>query len=163
MTTTPKRLQITPAQKRVAHHVVRGASNAEICAQLHLSESTVRSHIKKGSKILGCPTRSSRAVYVHALLTHQQVLPPPAPRPGTQLTEPEQKILRAVAEHSRIDEIATAAGIHRDDVRLEITALRDKTGAVDDAHLVSIGHSLGNLAPAQNDASTDSPAEGADR
>ncbi|MGW0896766.1 hypothetical protein ACWD0G_07175 [Streptomyces goshikiensis] len=157
-----RRLHITPAQEHVAHHVVRAALNAEISAKLHVPEFTVRSHIKKGSKIPGCTTRSSRAIYVHALLTHQQASAPPAPRPGTQLTKPGQQVLRAVAEHSRVAGIASAADIHRDDVRPETAALRDKTGAVDDAHLVNTGHSLGIIVPAQHSASTDSPAERAD-
>jgi DNA-binding CsgD family transcriptional regulator len=143
--TTSDRPQISEAQQSIAQLVVRGASDTEISAQLTLSESTVRSHITKGRKILGCRPGSNHAVYVHALLCHRQVLPPQAPRPCTRLTEPEQRLLQAIAGHTTIDEIARAAGIHRDDVRLESAALRDKTGAVNDAHLVGIGHGLGLL------------------
>ncbi|MEU2956267.1 LuxR C-terminal-related transcriptional regulator [Streptomyces xanthochromogenes] len=139
---TPDPFHISKAQQRVASHVVHGHSNVGISAKLHLSESTVRTHITKGSKIVGCPTGSSRAMYAHALLTRKQVTPPSAPRTGIRSTAREERLLHALVTHSRIDDIARAAGIHRDDVRLETDALRCKTRALNNAHLVGIAHSL---------------------
>ncbi|MFF3697279.1 LuxR C-terminal-related transcriptional regulator [Streptomyces sp. NPDC002221] len=139
---TPDPFHLSKAQRSVASLVVEGHSNAGISATLQRSESTVRSHIQKGSKIVGCPSGSSRAMYAHALLTRKQVAPPSAPRTGIHFTAREERLLHALATHSRIDDIALAAGIHRDDVRLETDALRCKARALNNAHLVGIAHSL---------------------
>ncbi|GGY13595.1 MULTISPECIES: LuxR C-terminal-related transcriptional regulator [Streptomyces] len=149
---TPDPFHISKAQQRVASLVVHGHSNVGISAKLHLSESTVRTHITKGSKIVGCPTGSSRAMYAHALLTRKQVTAPSAPQPGVHFTAPEERLLQALVAHARIDDIAVAAGIHRDDVRLETYALRVKTRALNDAHLVGIAHRLGVFDRVAHDA-----------
>lgn len=149
MTTTTPRL--SPAVHRVAVHVVDGASAREIARKLYLTVSAVRSHLTKGRKLIGCPLGSSHAVYAHALLTHQLVPALRAPRPGAHLSDGELLLLRAHSEYSARDDIAQAAGIHRDDVPPETKALCDKVGAVNAAHLVGIGHRLGLLtrAPAE--------------
>lgn len=146
--TTTGTIAITPlttAQRRVARHLIRGADNQYIAAHAHLSPGTVKNHISNIREKLNCPPRSTRAVLVHALLTHRQVPPPAVPCPDVGLGTEERNLLRAIADHSHADDIAEAAGIAPADLRARTAALIDKTGAEDSAHLVGIGHALAVL------------------
>lgn len=153
MPTTASIISLTRAQKRVARHLVHGATNGSIASREHLSAETVKSHLGNVRKSLNCPPHSTRAVIVHALLTHRQVPAPRAPRPDIEPTSAEQLLLHAHADHSRAPDIALAAALAPGDLRAGTDALMAKTGAIDPTHLVGIGHALGLLGPAIHETS----------
>ncbi|MER6520228.1 LuxR C-terminal-related transcriptional regulator [Streptomyces sp. NPDC001553] len=153
MPTTAAIIALTQAQKRVARHLVHGATTDTIADREHLSRGTVKNHLSHVRESLNCPVLSTRAVLVNALLTHRQVPPPRAPRPEIELTSAEQRLLHAYAEHSRAPDIALAAALAPGDLRAGTDALMAKTGATDPTHLVGIGHALGLLGPAIHETS----------
>ncbi|MFE9802967.1 LuxR C-terminal-related transcriptional regulator [Streptomyces goshikiensis] len=155
MTTTPVS-PITPAQKRLAAHLVQGLSNSEIAAEEYLAPDTVSSHVRGIRQNLHCPPRSSRPVLAHALLLHGQVEAPPLPalRPAFEANEHERLLLRAIAEHSAPADIARAAKIAPRDLKSRTEELVRAAGASDSTHLVGLGHALGLLGPAGHDAAS---------
>lgn len=56
---------LTPREREVAVHIARGESNAEIAAQLHLSDSTVKVHIGRIKTKLDAANRTQVAILVH--------------------------------------------------------------------------------------------------
>jgi DNA-binding NarL/FixJ family response regulator len=50
-------------EKEILHHMAGGAASAEIAAALHISESTLRTHIQHILKKLGLQNRSQAVVY----------------------------------------------------------------------------------------------------
>ncbi|MFK4688223.1 LuxR C-terminal-related transcriptional regulator [Streptomyces pristinaespiralis] len=138
---------LTRAQKRVAAHLVCGLTNPEIAGEEHLSGDTVSSHVRVMRESLHCPPRSSRAVLAHALLSHEQVPPPPPPPPLLRRAfEPDADdllLIRAVAEHSRPDDIARAARIPAGELRARTDGLVRRAGASNAAHLIGLAHTHG--------------------
>ncbi|WP_107470940.1 LuxR C-terminal-related transcriptional regulator [Streptomyces sp. WZ.A104] len=138
---------LTRAQKRVAAHLVCGLTNPEIAGEEHLSGDTVSSHVRVMRESLHCPPRSSRAVLAHTLLSHQQVPPPPPPL-LRRVFEPDADdllLIRAIAEHSRPDDIARAARIPVGELRTRTDGLVRRTGASNAAHLIGLAHTHGIL------------------
>lgn len=148
MTTTTVAAPVTPltrAQRRIAAHLVCGLTNPEIAGEEHLSGDTVSSHVRVMRQNLHCPPRSSRAVLAHALLTHQQAPPPPRPllRRAFEPDADDQLLIRAIAEHSRPDDIARAARIPGGELRTRTDGLVRRAGASNAAHLIGLAHTLG--------------------
>ncbi|MEU3904112.1 LuxR C-terminal-related transcriptional regulator [Streptomyces goshikiensis] len=139
---------LTDGQKRIARHLVHGATIDVIADREKVSRSTVRSHLGSIRANLNCPPRATRPVTVHALLTHGQVPRPPAPRPDIDLDSAEQLLLRAHAEHSHPTAVVAAAEIAPGNLRTKTRALTAKTGAANTTHLIGIGRALGLLSPA---------------
>ncbi|WP_331752395.1 LuxR C-terminal-related transcriptional regulator [Streptomyces sp. NBC_00829] len=146
-TTTAPITPITPAQQRIAEHLVQGLTNSEIATEEHLSGDTVSSHIRGMRQNLHCPPRSSRPVLAHALLLHRQVAVPslPVSRPPFTADENQQRLLKALAGHSAPADIARAARIARADVKPFTEDLVRAAGANDATQLIGWGHALGLL------------------
>ncbi|MEU9599819.1 sigma-70 family RNA polymerase sigma factor [Streptomyces sp. NPDC048109] len=142
MTTTdtpPATTCLTTAQRRAAAPLVYGGTNKAIGAQIHLSPEGVASHLRTARKALG-RRGCSRPVLVHALLTAREVPPPACRRPCPDFTTRDLRLLQALAEHSRNENIGRAIGVPGSDVRAEIDALVAKACADDAVHLVGLGH-----------------------
>lgn len=56
---------LTRRQRSVALLVAAGCSNAEIAQQLHISEQTVKNHLKAVFERLGVASRLQLAAYIH--------------------------------------------------------------------------------------------------
>ncbi|WP_327378776.1 LuxR C-terminal-related transcriptional regulator (plasmid) [Streptomyces sp. NBC_01216] len=152
---------LTRAQKRVATHLVCGLTNPEIAGEEHLSGDTVSSHVRVMRESLHCPPRSSRAVLAHALLSHQQV-PPPPPSLLRRAFEPDaddQLLIRAIAEHSRPDDIARAARIPAGELRTRTDGLVRRAGASNAAHLIGLAHTHAILGGEGSTAAEQPPAQ----
>ncbi|MER6116105.1 LuxR C-terminal-related transcriptional regulator [Streptomyces sp. NPDC001743] len=136
---------LTPAQKRVGAHLVRGLTTSEIADEEQLSEDTVNSYIRGMRQNLHCPPRASRAVLAHALLSHQQVPPPPPPhqRPPLEPDEHDQRLLRAHADHTRPADIARAALLPTSHLRARTDDLVRRAGADNTTHLIALAHAWG--------------------
>ncbi|MFF1517028.1 DNA-binding protein [Streptomyces sp. NPDC058305] len=138
---------ITPAQKQVAEHLISGLTTSEIAAQGHLLRTSVTAHIRALRRSLHCPPRSSHPVLVHALLLHRQI---PAPslaalRPSFAADEDQQRLMKALAEHSATADVARAAHIDPADVKHLTGDLVRAAGAANATQLVGWGHALGLL------------------
>ncbi|MFK4120004.1 helix-turn-helix transcriptional regulator [Streptomyces longwoodensis] len=144
MTTTPKRPTLTQQQRRIAARLVYGASRAEIAGQVRLSVEGVTSHLKAARAAMGCRGTSS-AVFVHALLTAREVPPPASIGPTPDFTEHDRTVIRAIAQHTRNQDIATAIGAPAKDVRTAIGAVIAKAQARNATHLVGLAHIWGIL------------------
>ncbi|MGW6202280.1 LuxR C-terminal-related transcriptional regulator [Streptomyces sp. NPDC055089] len=144
--TAPAPVQLTPAEKRAAEHLVAGASNAEGAQALSISTTTFTSHIAAlGQKFGVTSGRRSRPARAHAVLASRQVPPPPAPVDVPDFTERDLRLLRALAEHPETYDIAMQAEVAPVDVRPLIADLVYKAGAANDTHLVGLGHAWGLL------------------
>ncbi|WP_371792986.1 LuxR C-terminal-related transcriptional regulator [Streptomyces sp. NBC_01471] len=147
MTTTITPL--TPAQKRAAELVIQGLSNSEIAIEGCLSPDTVIFHITCMRQKLNCPPHASRPVLAHALLLHRQVPTPSIPASRRKFTpnEDQQKLLKAIAEHSKTAGIARAAGIAPAgiapaDVKSLTKNLLSAAGVANSTQLVAWGHAM---------------------
>jgi len=54
----PARAGISPREREVLQHVARGATSGEIAQELHLSEQTVRTHVRNAMDRLNAKTRA---------------------------------------------------------------------------------------------------------
>ncbi|MFE6977164.1 LuxR C-terminal-related transcriptional regulator [Streptomyces sp. NPDC057682] len=143
--TAPAPVQLTPAEKRAAEHLVAGSSNAEGAQALSISTTTFTSHIAAIGQKFALTGHRSRPARAHAVLASRQVPPPPAPEHMPHFTERELRLLRALAERPETYDIATQAGVAAADVRPLIADLVAKAGAANDTHLVALGHAWGLL------------------
>ncbi|MFD5258330.1 LuxR C-terminal-related transcriptional regulator [Streptomyces bobili] len=130
---------LTPTLQRVAQHLANGLTSQEIATKTVLSPVTVRQYIRDIRESLHCPPRCKPPVIVHRLFADQQVAPPPADRPAPTLS-PGQLLLRAVAEHSDLRDIAVAAKLAPADQRAALDQLLADTGARDTTHLMILAH-----------------------
>ncbi|RKT08214.1 regulatory LuxR family protein [Streptomyces sp. 3211.6] len=138
MTITP---QLSEAELRVAQYIPYGWSNSRIALELHLGENTIATHVRRIRRRFGV-VGVSRAVLADVLLTAGGVQPPTSfwRIPAPQLTFAELLLLGAIARHTRVRDIAHAAGIPRADVHGNVTALTRRSRAVDPVHLVGLSH-----------------------
>ncbi|MFF3501197.1 response regulator transcription factor [Streptomyces sp. NPDC003247] len=151
MTTGPI-TQLTPAEKRIAQHLIKGITTADISTQMHLSPHTVKSHIRVLRGKLQCPPRCSLTVLVQALMSSRQVDPPTSLGPAPDLNSQQLRLLRAVAHHSGAYDIARAAKIVPADVRADVEALVAAAGAANPAHMVALAHAWSLLGQNQEAA-----------
>ncbi|KOV48747.1 hypothetical protein [Streptomyces sp. H036] len=135
---------LTDAQRRAVAPLVYGGTNESIGALIHLSAEGVASHLRTTRKALG-RRGCTRPVLVHALLTAHEVRPPACQRPCPAFAERELRLLQALAEHSRNEDIGRAIDVPGSDVRAEIDALVAKACADNAVHLVGLGHAWGIL------------------
>ncbi|KUH36514.1 MULTISPECIES: LuxR C-terminal-related transcriptional regulator [Streptomyces] len=147
MTEIHETVPLIPSLRRVADHLVRNASNADIAAAEGLSASTVHAYLKDIRQHLGVPPRASRAVMVHALLGRGEATAPDPGRSAPALTTDEKLLLRAIATKSRRADIALAARIAPADLPTKTEALLSTAGATDTVHLIGLGHAWSLLAP----------------
>ncbi|MFF8992504.1 sigma-70 family RNA polymerase sigma factor [Streptomyces sp. NPDC014983] len=161
MTTAPAKPAIlTPNQHRVATQLIYGMPISAIARQVFLSVRGVESLLSKARKKMGCPG-SSPAVLVHALLTAREIPPLATTEAAPDLTEHERTVIRAIAEHTRNEDIGNAIGAPAGRVRAEIDAVVAKAGARSAHHLVSLAWAwdiLGDTAAGPHAASTSSTA-----
>ncbi|MGW7199400.1 helix-turn-helix transcriptional regulator [Streptomyces chryseus] len=148
-----QRLRLTPTELRVAERLVAGQSNAEAAAALGMQPETFKSHLSKIGEKVQVPT--SRPARAHAILMNGQVPPPTTSANRPPLTDADQLLLTAAAEHSTTEGIAQAASVSAKTVRRKLAALVTTTGADNLTHLVGLGHYWGYLGTRQ-------PATGSD-
>ncbi|MER5887780.1 hypothetical protein ABT160_28525 [Streptomyces sp. NPDC001941] len=153
--------QISKSHRPLAKAYARGLPLARIAREAGLSRSSLARCLAQMREQMHCPPGASRAVLVHALLTHQQVPRPSTPRPDLILTVDEVRLLRAISEHSTHQSICNATGLSSRRRRNATRALLAKTGAVDSTHLVVIGHAMGILRPQDGRPAATPPPAGA--
>ncbi|WP_258308873.1 LuxR C-terminal-related transcriptional regulator [Streptomyces sp. NWU339] len=116
MTTAPI-TPLTPAERRVADHLVRGLEPRVIAVETGLSPNTVSSYLRTNRTKLHCPTRSAPHVPVHRLLSSGQATPPSATEPTPDLTPARRLLLRTFAKRTSPYAVARDARIAPADVR----------------------------------------------
>ncbi|HEX5534305.1 MAG TPA: LuxR C-terminal-related transcriptional regulator [Actinomycetales bacterium] len=146
--TTP----LTPAERRVAEHLVRGLAPREIAVETGLSAATIRQYIREMREKLHCPPRCPLPVLVHLLLVSGETAPLSTDKPAPDLSPDEQRLLRAVAEQSTTVDVALAARIAPADYRSALDALLAATETADAAELVALAHAWNLLGTGQNAA-----------
>ncbi|KUN17597.1 hypothetical protein AQJ11_37680 [Streptomyces corchorusii] len=151
-TTTAPTTPLTPGEKRIAEHLIRGLAPAEIAARAHLAPSTVKAYLRSLRTKLHCP-RAALHILVHAILSSGQVTLQ-AIHPAPAFSVDEIRLLRALAEHQHWIDVAKAARIAPRDVKTHIEALVARAGANDILRLVVLGHAWQLLGPAQAQADT---------
>ncbi|OEJ22124.1 hypothetical protein AR457_40285 [Streptomyces agglomeratus] len=142
-----KHFRLTPTEIRVAEQLVAGRSNSHAAAALGMKPETFKGHLSKIGEKVQVPT--SRPARAHAILLSGQVAPPTTSANRPQLTEDDQLLLTAAAEHSTTAGIARAAGMSPKTVRRKLAALVTRTGADNLTHLVGLSHYWGYLGARQ--------------
>ncbi|MFJ8752165.1 LuxR C-terminal-related transcriptional regulator [Streptomyces sp. NPDC102441] len=138
--------RLTPAEKRVAEHLVAGTSNIQGAQDLGMSAATFAGHLASiGRKFQITNGRLGRPARAHAVLASEQVAPPQAPATVPDFTPAELRLLCAFAKYPEIHDITRATGIAQAEVRPHIKALVTKAGADNDTHLIGLGHAWGFL------------------
>ncbi|MCZ1005429.1 LuxR C-terminal-related transcriptional regulator [Streptomyces lydicus] len=148
--TTP----LTPAERRIAQHVVNGLQTRQIAVAETVSAHTVRSHMITVRRKLHCPERCSLAVVAHRLLRAREVSVPAAKAPSPDLSTEQMSLLRAVTRHSRLLDIAHAAVIDPGDLRATLDKLLADTDAPDTTRLVTRAHAWNLLTAKQDGANS---------
>ena len=151
--TTP----LTPAEKRIAQHVVHGLPTSQIADIETLSHHTVRTHLRTLRRKLHCPERCSPAVVTHRLLSANEAATPSPDMPTPVLSTEQTKLLSAVTEHSKPLDIARGANIAPADLRAALDQLLADTRAPDTTTLVAWAHAW-NLLPADQTSTGQSGA-----
>ncbi|MFE9308191.1 LuxR C-terminal-related transcriptional regulator [Streptomyces sp. NPDC006706] len=146
--TTP----LTPAERRVAQHVVLGLSAREIAAATQLSPNTTHSYLRVVREKLRCPERCTLAVVAHRLIASGEAAAPSPDMPAPALSDAQLVLLRAVTEYSRPLAIARAAKIAPADLRASLDQLLADAGAADATQLVTRAHAWQLLSPSQAEA-----------
>ncbi|MFI0219892.1 helix-turn-helix transcriptional regulator [Streptomyces lydicus] len=155
-------IKLTPAEMRIAAHLLYGATNLEIAAKEHLAVQTVRSHLRNIRRLTNCGPRSSRAVLVHTLLATGRITPPPH-ETAPELSQEELQLMQAIAENSWPSDIARSLGLTPDALSAKTEALVAKAGAADTSHLTALGHAWGFLSSEELHALAHSDASETDR
>jgi len=145
MTASAPITPLKPTLQRVAQHLVEGLTPQDIATRTGLSAHTIRQYVRDIRWSIHCPPRCKPPVLAHFLLAAQQATPPRADRPTPQLSPQQQMLLQAVAEHSRLRDIAVAAKIAPADARSALDELLDRAGAADVTQLVVLAHAWGLL------------------
>ncbi|MFJ1652598.1 LuxR C-terminal-related transcriptional regulator [Streptomyces sp. NPDC088337] len=152
MTAPAPATPLTPAERRIAQHVLNGLSARQIADAETLSHHTVRSHMRTLRTKLHCPERCSLAVVTHRLLSANEATAPSPNAPAPDLSAEQTKLLRAVTEHSKPLDIARAAGIAPADLHAALDQLLADTGAPDATRLVAWAHGWNLLTTHQTSA-----------
>jgi DNA-binding CsgD family transcriptional regulator len=149
MTTPAPITPLTPAERRIAQHVVNGLPTRQIADAETLSHHTVRSHMRTVRRKLNCPERCSLAVLAHRLLDAAEATAPPPDTPAPDLSTEQMNLLRAVTQHSRPLDIARDAHIAPADLRAALNQLLADTGSPDTIQLVIRAHGWNLLSAEQ--------------
>lgn len=145
MTTEAPITLLRPNLQRVAQHLVEGLTPRQIAMETGRSPVTIRQYVRDIRVRLQCPPRCKMAVLAHFLLATRQVNPPSTDRPTPELSTEQLLLIRAVAEHSKVFDIASAAKIVPADVRYALDELCANTGTSDGTQLVVLAHAWGLL------------------
>lgn len=105
-------------EQDIAELVAGGLSNAAIAAALHLSETTVRTHVTRVLTAHGVATRTGLLARLHAV--------PAEPRRPDDLTPRQSDVVALVASGKGNAEIATDLGISLKSVETHISSIRDR-------------------------------------
>ncbi|MFF3851390.1 LuxR C-terminal-related transcriptional regulator [Streptomyces sp. NPDC002328] len=139
---------LTPSERRIAQHVVKGLDARGIAAATQLKLGTVHSTLRTVRWKLACPERCSLAVVAHRLLNSGQSTVPIPQRPAPDLSPEQISLLKAATEHTLPRDIARAADLAPADLRAALDQLLADTGAQDSTELVVLAHSW-QLLPAE--------------
>jgi DNA-binding NarL/FixJ family response regulator len=132
---------LTPSERRIAQHVIKGLDAREIAAATQLKPNTIHSTLRTVRWKLACPERCSLAVVADRLLDSGQITAPTPQRPAPDLSPEQISLLKAVTEHTLPRDIAPAAGLAPADLRAALDQLLADTGAQDTTDLVVLAHS----------------------
>ncbi|MFJ3931620.1 LuxR C-terminal-related transcriptional regulator [Streptomyces sp. NPDC090029] len=139
---------LTPSERRIAQHVIKGLDAREIAAATQLKPSTVHSMLRTVRWKLACPERCSLTVVAHRILASGQITAPTPQRPAPDLSPQQISLLNAAAEHTVPRDIALAAGLAPADLRDALDQLLVAAEAQDTTELVVLAHSW-QLLPAE--------------
>ena len=132
--------RLTATQQRVAERIAAGQSNREAAAALGMRTGTLSRHVTSiGYRF----SVSSRPAKVHVAIDSGQIQAPACPGEAPDFTEADLSLLRAVAVHSEIEQIAASARISPPAVKSRLQDLVKKAAARNSAHLVGLGHAWG--------------------
>ncbi|MFH8257660.1 helix-turn-helix transcriptional regulator [Streptomyces roseolus] len=133
---------LTPTQLRTGRLLLAGNTNQEIAAELQVSVTTVRDHLKGIGYRAGGTTPAGRAA---ALLAGGHLPPPQTAMATSDFTSDDLALIRAVAELSH----PASVPMHlRDAEEDHLARLRQAAGARNNAHLVALAWT--QLTAAQN-------------
>jgi DNA-binding CsgD family transcriptional regulator len=141
MTSLAPTQPLTPSERRIAQHVVKGLDAREIAAATQLKPGTVHSTLRTVRWKLACPERCSLAVVAHSLLDSGQIATPTPQRPAPDLSPEQISLLKPATEHTLPRDIALAAALAPADLRDALDQLHAATGAQDTTELVVLAHS----------------------
>ncbi|MGV9934045.1 DNA-binding protein [Streptomyces olivaceoviridis] len=150
--TTAPITPLTPGEKRIAEHLIRGLAPDQIATHEDLAPSAVKSYLRSLRTKLHCP-RAALHILVHAILSSGQVTLQ-AIHPAPAFSVEEIRLLRALAAHQHWIDVAKAARIASADVNTHIEALVARAGVSGILQLVVLGHAWQLLGPAQAQADT---------
>ncbi|WP_243766627.1 helix-turn-helix transcriptional regulator [Streptomyces sp. GC420] len=140
--------RLTQAEVRVVAGLARGQTNAEIGKALFLSEVTVKSHLQRIGRKLGCGDRAE-IVHVAYGIGYLNDLPPQWRRP-TGLSARELEVLRCIAEGLTYRKIGERLGTGTETVKGVARLLFVRLRARGRAHAVALGHQRGLLVLSQD-------------
>ncbi|MGC0400309.1 DNA-binding NarL/FixJ family response regulator [Streptomyces sp. SAI-126] len=132
---------LTPSERRIAQHVIKGLDARQIAAAIQLKPNTIHSTLRTVRWKLACPERCSLAVVAHHILDSGQITAPTPQRPAPDLSPEQISLLKAAAEHTLPRDIALAANLAPADLRAALDQLLADTGAQDSTELVVLAHS----------------------
>ncbi|WP_405824381.1 helix-turn-helix transcriptional regulator [Streptomyces sp. NBC_00838] len=138
------RTLLTPIEKTVITLVAGGLSNNEAAHRLRVRPEVISQHLTSIGRKLGS---GSRPDHVRAALMTGQITVPLPPGDAPVFTAPELRLLRAIAWHALLGDIAAAAGVPQRDVDGEAARLVEKSGARDRAQLVAFAYAWELLDP----------------
>ncbi|MGW2690151.1 LuxR C-terminal-related transcriptional regulator [Streptomyces sp. NPDC001414] len=149
MTTAAPVQPLTPSERRLAVHVVKGLTAREIASKVGLRLSTVYATLRNVRWKLGCPERCSLAVVAHRILITGVISIPTPKRAAPPLGSEQISLLRALTRHTLPLYIARAANIAPGDLRAALDQLLAGTGARDITEAVILAHGWGLLTDKQ--------------
>ncbi|MEU6813989.1 helix-turn-helix transcriptional regulator [Streptomyces sp. NPDC046860] len=133
------KLQLSPAEHRIAVLLARGIPRKQIAKRLRLSRHTVNGHVAGMRRKTGSQCGSLPAL-VHVLLVCGLIPTPRPRRAAPDLAAGHRSLLEAlVHEHNR-DAVARKIGLSLVAVRQKIQLLCTVTGARTAEHLVALAH-----------------------
>jgi DNA-binding NarL/FixJ family response regulator len=139
--------RLSQAEVRVVAGLARGQTNAEIGRALFLSEVTIKSHLQRIGRKLGCGDRAEivHVAYGIGYLTDRS----PQWRRPTGLSAREMQVLSGIAEGLTYRRIAEQLGTGTETVKGVARLLFVRLRARGRAHAVALGHQRGLLAMSQ--------------
>lgn len=147
--------RLTARQAEILQQIAEGKTVADAASTIGIGTGTVSRHMLHIGYKLG---HTSPAAKVSIALRTGQIRPPTTTAPAPDLTVRELALLRAVARHSSPEHIAQAADLALTQVTTEVTALQQKTGATNRAHLVALAYTWQLLhAPVPTSAASGTP------